>query len=130
MMKNKWRWIPPVIWGILLAILSLMPAGEGKFLFNIPHIDKMAHFGMYGIWAFLVVYAWTSNSSLPSNKVMWLTFLFGTLLGILLEFGQYTITYGRSFEIGDIVANGVGSIMGAWINTKIQNRKSKIVNPL
>ncbi len=113
MMNNKWRWIPPIVWGILLAVLSLMPASEGKFLFNIPHIDKMAHFGMYAIWAFLVVYAWTSNSSSSLTKVMWLTFLFGTLLGIVLEFGQYSMTFGRSFELADVVANGVGSIVGA-----------------
>ena len=130
MMKNKWRWIPPVLWGILLAVLSLMPPGDGQFfLFHIPHIDKVAHFGMYAVWAFLVVYAWSSNSSLSSIRMLWLTFLFGIILGIILEFGQYILTYGRSFETGDIVANGMGSIVGAWINTKIQNRKSKIVNP-
>jgi VanZ family protein len=116
MMENKWRWIPPIIWGILLAVLSLMPTGDSQiFLFHIPYMDKVAHFGMYVIWAFLVVYAWTSNSSLGVKKVIWLTFLFGTFLGIILEFGQYSMSFGRSFEIADVVANGVGSIVGAWL---------------
>ena len=130
MMNNKWRWIPPIAWGILLAVLSLMPTGDSQiFLFHIPYMDKAAHFGMYAIWAYLVVHAWTSNSTYSNKRVMWLTILFGTMLGVILEYSQYTMTFGRSFETGDIIANGLGSIVGAVINTTIQSRKSNIVNP-
>jgi len=115
MMQNKWRWIPPIVWGILLAVLSLMPTGNSQmFLFHIPNLDKVAHFGMYAVWAYLIVYAWTSNSTYSNQKVKWLTFLFGTLLGVILEYGQYTMTFGRSFETWDIVANSIGSLVGAF----------------
>lgn len=110
------------MWGILLAALSLMPGGQGKFLlFGIPHIDKIGHFGMYAIWTFLVYHAWFGNSFLSPKKIMLLTFFFGTMTGVLLEFGQYAMTLGRSFEIGDMIANGVGSLLGSitglWLHS-------------
>ena len=116
MVKNIRRWILPVLWGILLAILSLMPAGQGNFmLFNIPHIDKLAHFGMYAVWTFLVFRAWSGTSKMSNNNLMGLIFLLGTFTGVLLEFGQYTITEGRSFEVADMIANAVGSLAGVLV---------------
>ena len=108
-----------MIWGILLAVLSLMPGGQGELLlFGIPHIDKVGHFGMYAIWTFLVYRGWIANSEMPAQKIMWLTFLFGTLTGALLEFGQYAMTMGRTFEMWDIVANTLGSGFGAFLLRK------------
>ena len=123
MIKKKSRWILPVLWGILLAILSLMPAGQGNFsFFGIPHIDKIAHFGMYGVWTFLVFRAWSSTSAIPYHKLMWFTFLLGTLTGALLEYGQYSMTAGRSFEIADMIANAVGSFAGVWASKIVSIR--------
>jgi len=114
MKKNVSRWIPPVLWGILLAVLSLMPGGQGDFfLFGIPHIDKLGHFGMYAIWTFLIARALHRSSDYSSQKIFWFSFLTGCIIGVVLEYGQYTITVGRSFEIADMVANAVGSAVGA-----------------
>lgn len=114
MKKNFSWWIPPVLWGILLAVLSLMPGGQGNFLlFGIPHVDKIGHFGMYAIWTFLIARALHRSSGYSSQKIFLLSFLTGCIIGIVLEVGQYTMTVGRTFEIGDMVANGAGSIVGA-----------------
>ena len=52
------RWLPPVLWGLVIFVLSLMPGGQGNMLlFGIPHFDKVGHFGMYAIWAFLIFMA-------------------------------------------------------------------------
>lgn len=115
MVKKISRWIPPVLWGILLAVLSLMPPGQTDFfLFGIPFIDKIGHFGMYAIWTFLVFLAWKGNSFLSDEKVMWLTFIFGTLTGAGLELVQNTMFIGRTFEFWDMIANGAGSLAGAF----------------
>ncbi len=114
MVNRKIRWIPPILWGILLAVLSLIPGGAGHFqLFGIPNLDKIGHFGMYAIWTLLVFYAWKSNSGFTASKVMWLTFLIGTVIGVGLEFLQNTMTLGRTLEIADMIANGLGSLSGA-----------------
>ncbi|HUR31408.1 MAG TPA: VanZ family protein [Saprospiraceae bacterium] len=113
MVKKNSRWILPALWGILLAVLSLMPAEQGNLLlFGIPHIDKIAHFGMYSVWTFLVYRAWSGTSKISKSRLMWLTFLLGTMTGAILEYAQYSMTVGRSFEISDMIANAVGSFAG------------------
>lgn len=107
------RWYPPVIWGVLIIVLSLMPAGNGNsFLFGIPHIDKLAHFGIYAIWTFLICLALDGSEPNSVKRSGWIGFLVGSILGLVLEFGQYAMTFGRSYEIGDIIANTLGSLAG------------------
>lgn len=105
-----------MLWGILLAVLSLMPGGQGEFLlFGIPHIDKIGHFGMYAVWTFLIARALHRSSGYSSQKIFLFSFLTGCIIGVVLEFGQVTVTVGRSFEIGDMVANGAGSVIGSVV---------------
>src|SRR4030095_14132133 len=126
MIKGKLRWIPPVLWGAVIIILSLLPGGVGNLQFlGIPHIDKIGHFGMYGIWAFLIFNALSGNKNITLQKVFWLTFVVGTTVGIILEYGQYTLTSGRSFEIGDMIANGLGSFMGALAGILFQKFRNQ-----
>jgi VanZ family protein len=132
MADNRKRWIAPILWGMLLISLSLMPGGQGNILlFGIPYIDKIAHFGIYAIWCFLILYAWKGNSRRSELARMWITFLVAAMTGVLLEFGQATLTMGRSFEIADMVANAAGALAGVvfWRVTnqrKSQNLQSKI----
>jgi VanZ family protein len=126
MVKKKSRWILPALWGILLAVLSLMPAEQGNLLlFGIPNIDKVAHFGMYSVWTFLVFRAWSGTSNISKSRLMALTFLLGTLTGIVLEYGQYLMTVGRSFEIADMIANAVGSVSGVITAKMISLRPNR-----
>lgn len=114
MNRRLFRWIPAILWGVLIAVLSLIPGGPGNFQFlGIHHIDKIGHFGMYAVWTFLFVLALSSDSSATVQKSMWITILIGTLTGIILEIGQYYMKLGRMFEIMDMVANMLGAVIGA-----------------
>ena len=121
------RWLPPVIWGLMIIVLSLMPAGGGNtFLFGIPHIDKLAHFGIYAVWTFLICLSLDRNTKGSLKKIGWIAFLTGAVLGILLELGQYAMTFGRSYEIGDIIANTIGSLAGVLVRKPKKNLADKI----
>src|SRR5687768_12564052 len=109
----KSKWIPPVLWGMIIIILSLLPGGQGQlFHFQIPHIDKVAHFGMYAVWAFLIYRALAHGLSVSGLKLAALLFIVTTITGIALEYSQYAVTEGRSFEMADMIANGAGALMG------------------
>lgn len=110
------RWLPALLWGIVIFVLSLMPGGNAdKMMFGIPHFDKIGHFGMYAVWAFLVF-------SALSGKRLRFAFFFTLVLcglsGVLLEFGQYYLASGRSFEVADMVANALGAIAGLLVGWK------------
>jgi VanZ family protein len=118
------RWIPPVLWGLVILVLSLMPGGKGNMmLFGIPHFDKVGHFGMYAIWTFLFFMALKRSPGLTGKRSFWISLLVGTLTGVVLEFGQYFMAQGRSFELADMVANAVGAVVGAGVGFFLLKRK-------
>jgi hypothetical protein len=119
-MKHLNPWIFPILWGGIILFLSLLPGGRGQLiLFGIPHFDKVGHFGMYAIWAFLLFYALKKNPNHNHRKAFWFSFAVISLIGIILEFGQDTITQGRSFEYADMLANSLGAFAGSVTASRI-----------
>ena len=119
-----------MLWGFLLAFLSLMPTGPSSLAFlGLPYIDKVGHFGMYAIWAFLVVFAMEGTSRLSKTNRLWLVFLLASMTGAAFEYGQYAMTAGRSFEIWDMVANGLGALTGSladnfWLGRGVKQNEA------
>ena len=114
-MKHINPWVFPVLWGGIILILSLLPGGRGPLImFGIPHFDKIGHFGMYAVWAFLLHYAFRKKSVVTFSGAFWYSFIIISLIGITLEFAQDTITQGRSFEYADMLANTFGAFAGSF----------------
>ncbi len=125
MIKGKYYWLPPVLWGCLIIMLSLLPGGKTNLqLFGIPYADKVGHFGMYAIWSFLIYHAFIRPDKLTPAKAFWLTILLSSLIGILLEYGQNTVFIGRSYELADMVANALGAVAGTIAGYIVIKKKS------
>lgn len=97
-------------------MLSLKKLSGSNPVLSIPHLDKLAHFGMYFIWAVLLV--WESRKQYPNwtNRfqimgVVFLVFCYGSVIELL----QSTEWIGRSFEINDIIANITGAAAGSVV---------------
>ena len=113
------RWLPTILWGTLILVLSMMPGEQSKLMmFGIPHFDKIGHFGMYAIWAFLMYYALSGHSGRSLRNAFLISMVVCALTGVALEFGQYYIASGRSFEVADMLANAAGAILGAFVGWK------------
>jgi len=118
------RWLPPILWGLVILILSLMPGGQGNMmLFGIPHFDKVGHFGMYAVWTLLFFRAIQGNPGLSPKRSFWISALVGALTGAVLEFGQYFMGQGRSFELADMAANAFGALVGAYVGKFLFSKK-------
>lgn len=118
------RRILPFAWGGIIIFLSLLPGGRGGLhLFGIPHFDKVGHFGMYAIWSFLICQALLSDSDKNSSRAVWVSFIITAFIGILLEYGQNTVTSGRSFEVADMIANAGGGLVGSLAALVLQKRR-------
>jgi VanZ family protein len=108
------RYLPALLWAVLILLLTFMP-GSDVPNFKIPHLDKVAHAGMYAVFSFLLLYGFrsgrASDNKLQKHAVMSAALAIG--FGIVTEALQPELAPGRTFEVTDILANIIGSISGA-----------------
>ena len=128
--KSKISLIPAVTWGFLVLYLTLRPKSAGDvvslptWLEGLP-IDKIAHFGFWGIWygLFHVFYLnnWRGFQGVPIQDVKSLHnrkhqvygIITMILIGGLVEIFQYHLQWGREAEWADLAADAVGVLIAA-----------------
>jgi VanZ family protein len=108
--KSFWS---PFIWTLITIGLLCLPGSNvpSEGLFSIPHLDKPVHIILFGgialSWSLFI-----DHLALQRYITLVLLICFATLLlGILLEFVQANFIPQRSFDIWDIVSDGIG----AWL---------------
>jgi VanZ family protein len=103
------------LWAILIFILSsisLPPEPE------IPYLDKLVHFVEYGLLSYLLARALKKSASkLSLINIFFLAVIITLLYGITDEVHQSFVP-NRTYDIHDIVADGVGGLAGAWVYFK------------
>lgn len=120
--KNVATLVFAIIWLLLITTLLCIPGTE------LPKItwedkiwfDKWIHVFLFMILVMLwnKVYAGKENIPLNPRRVFFQIMIVGFVYGILMELVQkYFIPY-RSFDIIDILADGVGCVMGYFISLK------------
>jgi VanZ family protein len=105
--------IPAILWSFLILYFST----KGKV--NLPEswwdffsMDKIGHFGIYGILTFLLLRAFTFSTSEQKKKGVQIALGISIFYGIGMEVIQYAFFPGRYFEFLDIIANIIGSFTG------------------
>lgn len=94
-----------VFWTGFTAFLSLMPPGDSSSLefLKLPGVDKVGHCFFY----FCLALFWCL-AGLRVKGYAVIVFIFCVSFGILMEFLQFYLFYGRQFEILDMIANTIG----------------------
>jgi VanZ family protein len=99
-----------LLWGaclITVIVGSLLP-GDSAPMVAIDSLgvsDKLQHCGAYAVLAFLpCIY--------ERRRVAVMLLVLAAAMGVLLEFGQL-FSPGRSFDVYDMLADGIGIILGA-----------------
>jgi|LauGreDrversion4_2_1035121.scaffolds.fasta_scaffold559983_1 VanZ family protein len=117
-LNTKW---PAIIWTGLIFILLVVPS-EGipnKGMLGLPHIDKLAHVVLFGVFVWL----WSRSEDISNNNTSRRFFLMSSGYGILMEFIQAGFT-NRAFELLDIVADISGAAI-AWLLINMTSRYKK-----
>ncbi|MCG6190736.1 VanZ family protein [Maribellus maritimus] len=98
--------IKPFIWLALICYGLFLPAKDlpVKPLLQIPHFDKMVHFGLFFIFSLLL---FRPFKKLGTRYLLWAP-LTAILLSGFLESIQRTISATRSSNIYDFIANMSG----------------------
>jgi len=123
-LKNKNRFILPAIgWLILSTVLLTLPASafpKEKWYTQIPMFDKWVHIGMFCIMAGLLCWGIYKKKTFP-RKLENDFVIMGVLCliyGIAMEFVQRYFIPNRSFDMGDIIADGAGATAGVLYSFK------------
>lgn len=100
-------WGSVIIWGSLASPLQL-PAS------SLLSFDKVIHVGIYFVFSVLLFYGIIKQGASLNKRqhISLITILIASLLGLSMEVLQYTGNAGRSFEMLDILANIIGSLLG------------------
>ena len=80
-------------------------------------LDKIIHILLY----FVFVQLWALNLKKEEQKNKIIILLIGIAYGVIIEYLQITMNMGRNFEIGDMIANTIGCILGVVLLTITQN---------
>ncbi len=97
---------------LLIIWASLLPSTDGQ---TIPHIDKLFHFGIYGLLASGFSLAWSHLSKVK----IWIGCL---LYGGLMEVAQATLTHDRTPSFLDFMANGIGAAIALFFVVLINQK--------
>ena len=100
---------PSLIWFLIILVGSILPSSNVE---EIEVWDKLLHFIFYAIFSFfLFLLSHKLTLGLDSFIKKW-TFVFTivTIVGVGIEFIQYTLIPSRSGDWLDLLANSVGLI--------------------
>jgi VanZ family protein len=103
----------PLTWSILTQVLLSIPGNllDGTGMLHIPHLDKIAHLGLFGglslLWSLFLHYR---NGA--GKNVFLLVAMAVSIYGVAVEFFQFYFIPNRSFDVYDIVADVCGALCG------------------
>jgi len=103
------RFWKPVLWLIIILVLSLMPGNRLPGIPLFPHIDKVVHATMYFGLAVLLV---RPLSHFPFRRPYFVAVMICLLIGSLVEISQEYLAFNRSGSWLDEAANLTGALMG------------------
>ena len=98
------------------SLSSIEPDDDLDFFIDIPHFDKVVHFGFYFgatvLGALFFNEKFRGRYSMP--KALAYVALAAIFYGMLIEVLQHTLTTNRDGDFMDALANSCGALMGAW----------------
>ena len=98
-----------VLWVAFTFLLTSIPNPQVDI--PLPYVDKIAHFGFYGVMGFLCA-LWQRESGRRALAAVLVGMAFVSLVGAVDEVHQHWIP-GRSMDLFDWIADTAGGSAGA-----------------
>ena len=96
----------------VLVVLSLLPGSSPAVAWASSVNDKLLHFAAYAALALLAVLGADDRRAVVRSVLIMF------VLGVALDFAQRFIP-GRGFELGDILADNLGLLCGAFFALRL-----------
>lgn len=113
MSKKDKQFLPALAWFIVSNILFFMPGNDlpvHPFLEKIL-FDKWVHVGLFAGMTFLTAYPFVRRGNYSKKLLIKISICYA-LFGVLVEYLQKYFATNRSFDVGDIIADTIGCILG------------------
>jgi VanZ family protein len=111
-----------ISWLLIMSILFFLPGSAlpKENWLDLVYFDKWVHIGLFAMLIFL----WRSSFARESNYYNFFLILFALIYGIGVEFIQRNWIPNRSFDLYDVIADFVGSIIGflIWLSVYKKNK--------
>ncbi len=117
------KFIPAVCWFIITLVLLTLPGSafpKQSWLDNMQ-LDKMVHIGLFSVLVFLFFLPFVKTNITGKKKkqiLIWIA-IAGLIYGIVMEFVQKYWVPNRSFDVYDILADGVGCFLPVFFFNKM-----------
>ena len=108
----QWRHVMiPISWALLIFGLHAIPGSElPEQSFELLHVDKLIHLAMFSVLSASVFVALGKSGTI--RKYKWYAGVMMCMYGVGLEFAQDVWFEGRFASVGDMLADGLGVLMG------------------
>jgi VanZ family protein len=115
---------PAVTWFLITTILLCLPgsAFPKEHWFDKIWLDKWIHIGLFAFMVFLWCRAFLHGVQKRAVAFKRIAFYF-FLYGIVMEFIQKYFIPNRSFDIADVIADGIGCITGLFLSMRLYIKK-------
>lgn len=110
-----------MLWTLLIFIGCLMPSHRVPKV-DMPLMDKWVHFVLFGGFTFLWLCARPAHRGTRPLFIL----AAGVLLGAVIELLQHALpSLGRAMELMDVVADGIGALLGVLLFVGIARSYSR-----
>jgi len=119
--RSKWF---AITYFIFISVLFFLPGTafpEGNWMLTID-FDKFVHFCIFSGLVFL----WRSAFDSPMSNFSAVIFLGALLYGFLVEIIQLNWVANRSFDLLDVVADSLGSLMGLFVWGRVYKKNKPL----
>jgi VanZ family protein len=115
---------PALAWFLITTVLLCLPgsAFPKEHWFDKIWLDKWIHVGLFALMVFLwckAILRGAPKRALAFRRIAFYFFLYG----IVMELIQKYFIPNRSFDIGDVIADGIGCIAGLFLSMRLYIKK-------
>lgn len=101
-----------VIYTLLITVAFLSPAANLSEI-EIPYFDKTIHIILHSVLAFIwLMYFFMNDHGHISFGIHFVILLGCVIYGAVIETSQHWFIESRTFDLWDLIANGIGSLIG------------------
>jgi VanZ family protein len=106
-----YRFYKVIVWAVIIGLLVFTPGDEFKRVkINIPHFDKLVHFGLFCILGWFIAATPDYKKHQPKKYAM---LLLAVCYAAAIEFIQHYFIYMRSGDAVDFIFDTLGLLFGA-----------------